>query len=85
MKKTFIRIFTILTMIIGLVILTGCNKTLIDTQYVYNKAILYLPSGEVINIDVKSWKDYEGEQLQIISEDDKVYLTSSFNCVLIKE
>lgn len=60
------------------------NKTKIDLQYTYNKAITSI-NGEKIEIDIDTWADYEGEQLQIISKDGKVYLVSSFNTILIKE
>jgi len=76
-------------LVIGLlcgVLLTGCgNHALFDTVYTFDKAIINLGNGEVIEVDVKSWEDYEGEQLQIIAEDGTVYLTSSYNCTLIRE
>ena len=62
------------------------NRDLFDTNRTFNKAIIALPNGESIEVDVKQWKDYEdGEQLQVIAKDGTVYLTSSFNCILIKE
>ena len=64
----------------------GCgNRDWIDTNYTYNKAIIDLQDGTSIKVDVKQWRDYEGEQLQIISRDGKTYLVSTFNCTLIKE
>ena len=60
------------------------NKTWFDTQYSFDTAIIDLHS-EVITVKVKQWTDYEdGEQLQIIAEDGTVYLTSSYNCTLVK-
>lgn len=60
------------------------NKSWFDTQYDFNKAIIDLRT-EVITVDVKTWTDYEdGEQLQIVAKDGTVYLTSSYNCTLIK-
>lgn len=60
------------------------NKTFFDLQYSFDTAIIDLHS-EVITVKVKSWTDYEdGEQLQIIADDGTVYLTSSYNCTLIK-
>ena len=64
----------------------GCgNKDWIDTNFTYNKAIITLQDGKSITVDVKQWRDYDGEQLQIISRDGKTYLVSTFNCTLIKE
>lgn len=82
MKKIF-AILAILA-IITVISLTGCNKQMIDTSFSFNKAKIYI-GDEVISIDVKSWNDYEGEQLQIISKDGTVYLTNSTNVILIKE
>ena len=60
------------------------NKNLFDFEYSFDTAIIDLHT-EVITVKVKSWTDYEdGEQLQIIAEDGTVYLTSSYNCTLIK-
>lgn len=66
--------------------LMGCgNKDMWDTNYTFNKAIIYLQNGDVVEVEVKKWADYDGEQLQIESTDGTVYLTSSYNCTLIKE
>ena len=82
MKKL---IALIAALCLGAVIFTGCNQQIIDLTYEYDKAIIDLGNGQVITVDVKSWKDYDGEQLQITTEDGTTYLTSSFNCTLIKE
>lgn len=63
---------------------TNGNKIAIDTKYTFKRAIIYM-NGEQIELKVKKWADYEGEQIQIITEDDKVYLVSSFNTILINE
>lgn len=64
----------------------GCgNRDWIDTNLTYNKAIITLQDGTSITVDVKQWRDYEGEQLQIIAKDGKTYLVSTFNCTLIRE
>ena len=65
-------------------ILTGCNKTIIDTTYTFNYAIIQLPNGEVVEGRVETWTDYEGEQLQI-RIDGVTYLCSSYNCVLMNK
>ena len=80
MKKKIIAILCVTVMTFGL---TGCgNKKVFDLQYSFNYAIIQLPNGEIIEGKVDSWKDYEGEQLQI-EIDGIVYLTSSYNCTLI--
>ena len=73
--------------IIGMIILmtvTGCNKQLIDLEYEYDKAVCYY-GNEKKELEIKKWKDYDGEQIQIIDKEGKTYLVSSYNCMLIKE
>lgn len=62
----------------------GGNKTKVDLNYTFDKAITYI-GNEKIEIDIDTWRDYDGEQLQIKSKDGKVYLVSSFNTILIHE
>lgn len=69
---------------IGAVLLTGCNKQMIDVTYAYDKAIISLPNGEIIEGKVESWKDYEGDQIQV-KIGGKQYLVHSSNIVLIAE
>lgn len=65
---------------------TACsNRDWVDTNLTYNKAIIELHDGTSIKVDVKKWRDYEGEQLQITTKDGTTYLTSSYNCTLIRE
>ena len=80
MKKKIIAISCAAVMIFGL---TGCgNKEVFDLQYSFNYAIIQLPNGEIVEGKVDSWKDYEGEQLQI-KINGIVYLTSFYNCTLM--
>ena len=76
MKKVFF--------VLALFCLTGCNRTVVDTVWKYDKAVIRM-GEEVITVEVDSWKDYDGEQIQVVAKDGTVYLTSSFNCTLIKE
>ena len=66
--------------------LSACgNKTFLDTTYTFNKAILTLPTGEVIEGNVQTWNDYEdGDQIQV-KIDGTIYLVHSSNVVLISE
>lgn len=64
----------------------GCgNKDYIDTVRTYDRAIINLQNGESVEVEIKKWKDYDGEQIQIIAKDGTVYLVSSYNCTLIKD
>lgn len=72
-------------MIMAVGLLTGCNKQIIDVTYSYERAILSLPNGEIIEGKVESWRDYDdGDQIQV-KIDGKQYLVHSSNIVLISE
>lgn len=81
--KKIICFALVLTMVA--VIFCGCNKQLVDLTYSFDRAVLTLPNGEVIEGEVQSWTDYEdGDQIQV-KIDDKTYLVHSSNIVLIAE
>lgn len=83
MKK---RILILAMVLILAMSFTACgNKSLIDTTYTFNRAIIQLQDGTVVDTKIKTWNDYDGEQLQIITKDGTVYLVNSVNCTLIKE
>lgn len=73
----------ILLFIVIILCMTGCNKQIFDFEYTYDKAICVI-GGEKKEIAIKKWNDYDGEQLQIVDEDNNIYLVSSVNCSLIK-
>ena len=65
--------------------LTSCNKQIFDTTYSFDKAIICLPNGEVIEGKVDSWMDFEdGDQIQV-KIDGVTYLVHSSDVALIKE
>lgn len=81
MKKAIVWIFVLVT----LLSLTACNKQMVDLTYSYERAILSLPNGEVIEGKVSSWTDFEdGDQIQV-RIDGKTYLVHSSNIVLISD
>lgn len=76
---------TILLAGLGCVLaLGGCNKQLIDVTYSFERAIIELPNGDIIEGKVSSWKDYDGDQIQV-KINGKTYLVHSSNVVLISE
>lgn len=87
-KNNLIAIVALLLLVcvIAISALSGCgNKQFFDTTYTFDKAIVSLPDGTVIEGDVDSWKDYEdGDQIQV-KIDGKVYLVHSTNIALIAE
>lgn len=69
----------------SVVLLTGCigNHEYLDFKRQFDYVIIKLPNGEVVEGDLESWTNYEGEQLQV-KVGGKTYIVSSFNCVLIR-
>lgn len=67
--------------------LTGCMENydyksdFIDTHG-YNYAIIKMPDDTIIEGAIDSWRDFEGEQLEV-KMNGVIYLTNSFNCVLL--
>lgn len=71
--------------LLSVLLITGCNKQMVDLTYSYERAILQLPNGEVIEGKVSSWTDFEdGDQIQV-KIDGKTYLVHSSNIVLISD
>lgn len=73
------KIIVLLTFII---LLTGCNKQLIDLEYDEFDKIICNYDGDKFELKVDKWKDYEGEQMQIKSGNKK-YLVSMNHCYLV--
>lgn len=70
--------FTLLPRVLG-------NVQLIDTNFTFSYAIIYRADGEQL-VKIKSWKDYKNsDQIQIISEDDIVYLLHSSKVILLSD
>ena len=79
------KILLIAFVLIMCITMYGCNKQLFDTTYSFDRAIIYLPNGEVVDGKISSWTDFEdGDQIQV-KIDDKTYLTHASNIVLIDE
>lgn len=68
----------------GIYARTVGNKITIDMNYTFTKAITYI-GDEKIELKVKNWNDYDGEQIQVVTEDEKVYLLSTYNTILVSE
>lgn len=92
-KESGFYIFCVLVILLPIIILAYSffnenirgNKTVWDTKYTFNKAIVILNDGTKMEIEIEKWNDYDGEQIQIQSKDGKIYLVSSFNTILVKE
>ena len=81
MKKLTALVLALILMIL----MAGCNKQMVDLTYSYERAIISLPNGEVIDGKVSSWTDFEdGDQIQV-RIDGKTYLVHSSNIALISD
>ena len=73
----------ILIIILCALIFSGCNYQLVDLNYTFSYA--YIKVGdEWVTVELSSWKDYEGEQIQLTLRDGTVLLVNSMNCILYK-
>lgn len=83
MKK---RVALIIFLVVILISCTGCyNKQFVDMTYHYNRAIIYLPNGEIVEGRVTSWRDFEDGGAVQIKIDGKTYLTHICNVCLIDD
>jgi uncharacterized lipoprotein NlpE involved in copper resistance len=72
-------------LIIGGIMLVGCgNRQIIDTKWNFSKAKITI-GNEMIEVNVKSWKDYDNgdTSIQVVADDGTVYLTDKKNVLLI--
>ena len=77
---------TIIIALIAAMTFAGCgNRTLLDVTYTFDRAIISLPDGTIIDGKVQSWTDYEdGDQIQV-KIDGTTYLVHSSEIALIAE
>ena len=65
--------------------LAACNKQVVDLTYSFERAIISLPNGEIVEGKVQSWTDFEdGDQIQV-KIDGVTYLLHASQIVLISE
>lgn len=86
--KKLVKSMLLVMCLAAIVLLSGCNfngSDWIDTGLHFNRAIISLPNGEVVEGGVLGWTRAEGEQLAIELDDGKCYLASPLNCVLIED
>lgn len=83
--KRFITIIMVATLLVPVLALTGCNKQIIDTTFKYERAIISLPDGSIVEGEIDSWTDYDdGDQIQV-KINGITYLVHSEDVVLIAE
>jgi len=84
-KKAILSLFGMWCVLVVVVTtFTGCgNKQFFDTAYTFDRAIIELPNGNIIDDNIDSWRDFEdGDQIQV-KIDGVTYLVHSSDIVLI--
>ena len=61
------------------------NRQLLDTKFHFDRAIVKLPNGEVVEGKLTSWLDFNDSDVIQVKIDGKTYLTSYVNVCLIDE
>ena len=88
-RKIIIAVVVILVVaVVGFVIYwetTHGNRRLIDTKNRFDRAIISLPNGEVVDGKVSSWLDYSDSDVVLITIGGKTYMTNYMNVCLIDE
>ena len=83
--KKIIEILLVVVVSLMALLIVGCNKQMVDLTYSYERAIICLPNGEIVDGKVSSWTDFEdGDQIQV-KIDGKTYLVHSSNVALISD
>ena len=80
------KIKIIAATLIAAMSLTACgNRQIFDVTYTFDRAIISLPNGTVVDGKVQSWTDYEdGDQIQV-KIDGITYLVHASDVALIAE
>ena len=78
------KIITIIAALTLMFTMVGCNAA-VDTTFKFDRAVISLPNGEIIEGECQSWTDFENSDMIQVKVDGKVYLTHSTNVVLINE
>ena len=61
------------------------NRQVMDLKYRFNRAVIRLPNGEVVDGKVSSWLDYANSDAVQVTIDGKTYLTHYSNVCLMDD
>ena len=84
MKRRFLPALMAVVMVVSLV---GCMEggpQVIDTTLFFDKAIISLPNGQIIEGEVESWLDFENSDQLQVTVDGVTYLTHASKVVLVE-
>lgn len=84
MKKIIAMALVLVLMVALFAAVAGCsNMQVIDTTYKFDRAIIALPDGTIVEGAVQSWRDYEDSDQIQVKIDGVTYLVFASNVVLI--
>lgn len=63
-------------------VLCGCNRQMSNLTYSYDYAQFKMPDGTIVEGELDSWRNYNGEQVQVVI-DGVTYLVNSMNLVIV--
>ena len=78
-------IMSLAVLMLGSILVSCGNMTMLDTTYSFEKVILSLPDGTIVEGECSAWKDWESSDMIQVTIGGKTYLTHSTNIVLISE
>ena len=79
-------IFVIIALVMIVVLFAGCgNNKILDTTWRFERAIITLPDGSMIEGSVEHWTEYKASDMLQVKINGKTYLTHSSNIILIAE
>ncbi len=82
MFKRIVAVLIVLIFSVSCLTSCGYNRQLVDLDWKYDHAIIFLPNGEKIEGKVSSWNDYEQSDMIQVKIDGVTYLTHSSNVIL---
>ena len=80
--KRVLALMLVLIVVVGL--LCGCNRTVCNTTHTYERAMIVLPNGEVVEGEIEKWVSWESGAVEVFI-DGKSYCVHPVNVVLISE
>ncbi|MBE5807837.1 MAG: hypothetical protein E7317_05805 [Clostridiales bacterium] len=87
--KAIIAVVIVVAVIIGAFMiwweLNHGNRQLIDASNRFDRAVLLMPNGEVVEGKLNSWLDYADSDVVQVTIEGKTYLTHYANVCLIND
>ena len=84
--KTIKIIMAFAVMLTAMTVFTSCNQGIVDLHLKFERAIIKLPNGDVLDVKIRKWYDYQNsDQIQVVTKDGEVYLVHSANIALIHD